>query len=116
VIFQTISEELILRGKKSMARYAFSINLSTNLRGRDKESASYYQDACDLAKKHSKLKTIQLDEPVAAKLAPICQRFSDVEWKLELDLGPKRTFKYPVKFRPQPGPLFMDVLSEPPDE
>ncbi len=89
-----------------------SIDLSGNFRVRQK-SASCYQDACDLAENASNLKTVHLDWAVAAKLVPIRKRFSDAEWRLELNLGQKGTFEYSVTHMTRrPGTLFMNV-SEP---
>jgi hypothetical protein len=91
----------------------FSIDLTSNIRVRNKESANCYQDALDFAKRHSKLKSVQIDDPVAEKLAAVCKNLPDAVWKLDLNLGAKGTFNYSVdQVTRRTGSLFLDVRAE----
>jgi hypothetical protein len=90
-----------------------SIDMTGNFRVRSKESANCYQDACDLAENHFKLKTVQLFSPVPEKLLPVFRRVQNAVWQLELNLGDKGKFRYSItQFRPTAGTLFMDVHPE----
>lgn len=87
------------------------IDLTGNLRVRNR-NANCYDDVCDLVKKHAKLKSVQLDQAIAKRLVPVCRRFPNAIWKLELIVGGKGIFKYSVEMRPVGGTIFIDVRSE----
>ena len=82
--------------EESEACICLSIDLSGNLRVRNKESNCYY-DACELAEQHSSLKSVQVDDrQVTDGLAAALRRTPNARWELRLLLGEKGTFKYSV--------------------
>src|SRR5271157_239294 len=74
-----------------------SVDLSCNLRVRDKDSNSYY-DACELAEEHSKLLSLEIDDlRITNGLGTAHQRHRKARWQLELRMGDKGIFRYWVR-------------------
>jgi len=98
--------------EESQGHICLRIDLSCNLRVRNKEDCCYY-DACELAEQHSKLKSVQIGEDQVIKgLAAASKRVPPASWELELALGEKGTFKYSVQPRRSAHSIFLDVRSE----
>lgn len=88
------------------------IDLSGNLRVRNK-NANCYDDVYDLANNHAKLKSVQLDEPVAGKVVELVKKFPTARCNLQLQIGSKGTFDYTVeRFSQSPGTLFLYVRED----
>lgn len=94
---------------ESEGRICLSIDLSGNLRVRNKES-NCYADARELAEEHSTLEAVQIDErQVIEGLSKANQRTPNPRWELQLLLGEKGTFKYSVKSIMSHGSLFLNI-------
>jgi hypothetical protein len=86
-----------------------SIDLSGNLRVRNKESNCYY-DVCELAEQHSSLKSVQIDEnQVIDGLTTVYRRSPNARRELKLLLGEKGAFKYSVTPTESDGSIFLNV-------
>lgn len=95
--------------EEAEGRVCLSINLESNLRVRNKSTNSY-TDACELARDHSTLKWVQIDEDqVVDGLIAASQRTPNARWELKLRLGEKGTFTYSIKPRKVNGSVFLDV-------
>lgn len=79
-----------------------SVDLSCNLRVRNKDSNSYY-DACELAEDHAKLLSLEIDDlRITNGLDRVHRRHQKAQWQLELHIGDKGIFRYWV------GPMGRD--------
>lgn len=97
------------RLEESESFMCLGVDLSGNLRVRDKES-NQYEDAQILAEKISILRSVQIDEDqVVDRLVAACQRSPNSRWEIRLLLGEKGTFKYPVKLTRSSGSIFFDI-------
>jgi opacity protein-like surface antigen len=86
-----------------------SIDLSGNLRVRNKES-NCYADALELTEQHSSMRSVQIDESkVVDRLIAACQRAPSARWNLKLLLGDRGAFKYSVTLKESDGNIFFDV-------
>lgn len=93
----------------SEADICLSINLEGNLSVRNK-SANCYSDACELAKDHASLKSVQIDDnQVIDGLINAHQKAPNGRWKLKLLLGKKGTFSYSVEPEMFSGSVFLNV-------
>lgn len=85
------------------------IDLSSNLRVRNKASNCYY-DACELVEQHSSLKSVQIHETqVIDGLVAAHQKIPAAYWKLELTLGERGVFKYFIEPTESNGSVFLNV-------
>jgi len=95
--------------EESEACMYFDIDLSSNLRVRNKEANCYY-DACELSEQHSSLKMVQIDDSkIIEGLIAALRRIPHARWELRLLLGEKGTFKYSVTLSGSSDSIFLNV-------
>jgi len=86
-----------------------SIDLSCNLRVRNKESNCFF-DANELAEDHTLLKSIQIDnQQIFDGLIKTREANPDAVWELELSIGDKGLFNYPVTVSGSKGGVFFNI-------
>lgn len=95
--------------EESKDHICLTIDLSANLRSRNKASTDYV-DACELVKNNTFLKSVQLFEKSIIKgLLDANKRTPNASWELKILLGEKGTFKYTVKPSMVNGSVFLNV-------
>ena len=86
-----------------------TVDLSTNLRVRNKAS-NCYADAIELASDHSKLAMLQIDEQqIIDGLISAKKKNPNAPWYFQINLGEKGSFKYSVTPTLSNGSLFFNV-------
>jgi len=86
-----------------------SIDLSSNLRVRNKESNCFF-DANEFAEDHALLKSLQIDdEQTIVGLIKASQMNPDAVWELEISIGDKGLFKYKVSLSRSNGSVFFNI-------
>ena len=87
------------------------VDLTPNIRVRNKQANCYY-DACELAERNARLRSVQIDDKQGVENFVVAARkFPGSRWRLELALGEKGTFKYAAKPRGSSGSIIFDELT-----
>jgi len=86
-----------------------TVDLSSNLRVRNKES-NCYSDAIELARDHSTLDMLQIDEQqIIDGLVSAKKKNPNAPWYFQINLDDKGSFKYLVTPTLSNGSLFFNV-------